>query len=72
MIEGELMHASKHNLVRLVAGSLTAASSLFGLSGMAAAADDPGLPPVPAPTPPNIPENPIEEGLPVPLPGGGA
>ena len=63
----------KQGLLNLAAASLIATSGLVGVSGMAAAADRPAdLPGVPAPSLPNVPENPIEEGLPVPIPGGGA
>ena len=66
---------SKH-MRKLAAGSLIAACSLFGTAGLAGAEGEGGgesTPPDegPGPSLPNIPENPVEEGLPVPIPGGG-
>ena len=62
--------SSKHKVLRLAAGSLIAACSMFGT----AYADNNGGGKDPAPNPPpggpTIPKNP-GEGLPVPLPGGG-
>ena len=70
------MKPSQQKLGQLVAGSLIAAFSVFGTAGttgMTVVGDAPAdLPGVPAPSQPNIPDNPIEEGLPVPIPGGGA
>ena len=66
------MFTSK-NVRKLAAGSLIAACSLFGTAGLASAEGDQAPPDegAPGPSVPNIPENPLEEGLPVPLPGGG-
>ena len=67
--------SSKQKLVRLVAGSMLAAGTTFGTAAVAGAEGEGGggggAPGVPAPAPPNIPTDP-SEGLPVPLPGGGA
>jgi hypothetical protein len=66
------MRITSNNLRKLAAGSLIAACSLFGTAGLAGA-EDGSTPPDegPGPSLPNIPENPFEEGLPVPVPGGG-
>ena len=60
---------------KVAAGSLIAACSVFGTAGMALAegGGDGSTPPDegPGPSLPNLPENPVEEGLPVPIPGGG-
>ena len=61
---------------KVAAGSLIAACSVFGTAGMAFAEGEGGggsAPPDegPGPSLPNIPENPVEEGAPVPIPGGG-
>ena len=62
---------SKH-MRKLAAGSLIAACSLFGTAGLAGAEGDQAPPDEgPGPSLPNLPENPVEEGLPVPIPGGG-
>lgn len=71
-----MRHTSKHKMLRIAAGSLLAAGSMFGTAGMAFAEGEGGggsTPPDegPGPSIPNLPENPIEEGLPIPLPGGG-
>jgi hypothetical protein len=67
------MHTPKQRLMNLAAASLIATSAFAGASGMTVAADRPAdLPGVPAPSLPNVPDNPIEEGVPVPIPGGGA
>ncbi len=65
--------SSKHKLLRLAAGSIIAACSVFGTAGLAAADGDPGngdKDPKPPPSLPNLPTDP-SEGLPVPIPGGG-
>lgn len=73
LTEEEHMYTAKQRLTKLVAGALIATGALFGASGIAAAVDQPSdLPGVPAPSLPNVPENPVEEGVPVPIPGGGA
>jgi hypothetical protein len=72
-----MQNPSKQKTLRkLTAGSLIAVCSLFGTAGLALAAEDGGggsTPPDegPGPSLPNIPEDPIGEGLPVPIPGGG-
>ena len=64
------MQTSMQKVLRLAAGSMIAACSIFGTAGLAAA--DEGTDPAPQPPPggPNLPTDP-SEGLPVPLPGGG-
>jgi hypothetical protein len=72
-----MRNTSKQKTLRkLAAGSLIATCSLFGTAGLALAEDGGGggsTPPDegPGPSLPNIPEDPIGEGLPVPIPGGG-
>ena len=64
---------SKHKFLRVAAGSLIAACSIFGTAGLSAADEGGGgKDPLPNPPPggPTIPKHP-GEGLPVPLPGGG-
>jgi hypothetical protein len=73
--EDNNMIATKQKVLRLAAGSLLAASSIFGTAGMAFAdegGDGGGKDPQPNPPPggPTIPKHP-GEGLPIPLPGGG-
>lgn len=66
------MQTPKQRLAKLTAASLIATTAFLGAAGMAIAAERPAdLPGVPAPSLPNIPENPGEEGVPVPIPGGG-
>jgi len=66
------MHTPKQRLVHLTAASLIATTAFVGAAGMVPAAERPAdMPGVPAPSLPNIPENPVEEGVPVPIPGGG-
>ena len=64
----------KHKVLRLAAGSLLAACSIFGTAGLAHADGEGGGGKDPAPNPPpggpTIPKHP-GEGLPVPIPGGG-
>ena len=64
---------SKHKVLRLAAGSIIAACSVFGTAGLAFADDKGGgddKDPKPPPSLPNLPTDP-GEGLPVPVPGGG-
>lgn len=67
--------SSKQKLLRLVAGSMFAAGTVFGTAAVANAEGEggggDGAPGLPAPALPNIPTDP-SEGLPVPIPGGGA
>ena len=66
--------SSKQKLLRLVAGSMFVAGTVFGTAAMASAEGEGGGgegPGIPAPALPNIPTDP-SEGLPVPIPGGGA
>jgi hypothetical protein len=66
--------SAKQKVFRLAAGSLLAAGSIVGTAGLAAAEEGGGgKDPAPNPPPggPTIPKHP-GEGLPVPLPGGGA
>ena len=67
--------SSRQKMLRLVAGSIFAAGTVLIPATVATAEGDggggPGGPGVPAPALPNIPTDP-SEGLPVPLPGGGA
>jgi hypothetical protein len=64
------MQTLKQRTVHLTAASLIGAAAFFGGSGIAAAADRPtDSPGLPAPSLPNIPNNPIDEQFP---PGGGA
>ena len=73
ILEEKKMQTLKQRTVNLMATSLIATTALLGASGIAAAAGRPtDLPGAPAPSLPNIPDNPIEEGVPVPIPGGGA
>jgi hypothetical protein len=73
LTEEEHMHTAKQRLTQLVTGALIVTGSLFSASGVAAAVGQSTDPPgVPAPSLPNVPDNPIEEGVPVPIPGGGA
>lgn len=70
------MTLSKQKVLRLAAGSMLAACSIFGTAGLAGAdegGDGGGKDPAPNPPPggPTIPKHP-GEGLPIPLPGGGA
>ena len=60
---------SKHKVLRLAAGSILAACSVFGTAGFAFANGD-DKDPKPPPSLPNLPTDP-GEGLPVPVPGGG-
>jgi len=67
--------SSKQKVLRLAAGSLIAACSMFGTSALANEGGDGGgggKDPAPNPPPggPTIPKHP-GEGLPIPLPGGG-
>jgi hypothetical protein len=66
------MTPSKQKFLRVAAGALIAASSVFGAVGVAGAEPGGGKDPAPNPPPggPTIPKHP-GEGLPVPLPGGG-
>ena len=63
--------SAKQKLLRLAAGSVFAAGTVLIPATVATAEGEGGAPGVPAPTPPNIPTDP-SEGLPVPIPGGGA
>jgi hypothetical protein len=74
-----MQSSPKHKFLRVAAGSLLAACSIFGAAGLAWADDSGGggsgggqKDPAPNPPPggPTIPKHP-GEGLPVPLPGGG-
>lgn len=66
--------SSMQKIVRLAAGSIIAACSIFGTAGLAAAEGEGGgdKDPITQPPPggPNLPTDP-SEGLPVPIPGGG-
>jgi hypothetical protein len=67
--------SSIHKALRLAAGSMIAACSIFGTAGLASADDKGGdgdKDPITQPPPggPNLPTDP-SEGLPVPIPGGG-
>jgi hypothetical protein len=71
--EETTMRTSKQKVLRLAAGSLIAACSMFGTAALAdEGGDGGGKDPAPNPPPggPTIPKNP-GEGLPIPLPGGG-
>ena len=70
-----MQSSSKQKMLRLVAGSMFVAGTVFGTTAVASAEGEGGgvggAPGVPAPSLPNIPTDP-SEGLPVPIPGGGA
>lgn len=70
-----MLNPSKQKWIKLAAGSMLAACSIFGTVSAAGAEGDGGgggaEPGLPQPAPPNIPDDP-SEGLPVPVPGGGA
>ena len=70
-----MQRSPKQKVLRLAAGSLIAACSMFGtaFADEGGPGDGGGKDPAPNPPPggPTIPKNP-GEGLPIPLPGGGA